>query len=295
MAPLTGRLTRSSYEVGAGVLASVLVGVLVAAGLALAAIALLAGAVGLFLLTRPKWALWGFLIFLPFFVYPVSVGKLSLFLGLPAALAVSVALVAATEGRPRGVVKLPTISFSVLAVAAIASALLSSDPPHALSRVLYLISFGVFAASVAYARSSGVIRDRDVLAPLLIGSTAAAVALVAQFAVQFAIGTTSVQNQLISLYPVFGGSTSGSPIGQNWVVPSFGLLRAIFPFMTAPGAGQYMMVAFVAAVLTFHFDIGNLNRRWVRWSTSGKAAFSGWALACTKLCRPARLSTTPTT
>jgi O-antigen ligase len=260
---LTRRLNRSSYEIGAGVLASGLLGVLVGAVSPLAALALLALAGALFLLTRPRWALWGFLIFLPFFFYPVTVGNLSLFLGLPAALAVSLTLVAGTDSRFRGVISLPTISFSVLAIAAIASALLSSDPPRALSRVLYLISFGIFAGSVAYARSAGVIRDRDVLAPSLIGATAAGVALTAQFAVQFALGTATVQSQLLSWYPLFGGSGSGTTVGQNWVVPSFDLLRAVFPFMTAPGAGQYMMVAFVTGVLALHFDLGNLNRRWL--------------------------------
>lgn len=249
-------------------LAAGLLGLLVGAGLPLEAVGLLAAGGALFLLTRPRWALWGFLGFLPFFMYPVSFGHLSLFLGLPAALAVSVVLLAATEGRSRDAIKLPTIAFSVLAIAAIASALLSTNPPHALSRVLYLVSFGIFAASVAYARSAEVIRDRDILAPLLLGATGAAIALVAQFAIQFAVGTTTVQNQLLSLYPVFGGSggDGATTIGQNWVVPSFHLLRAIFPFMTAPGAGQYMMAAFVTAVLALHFEIGDLNRRWLRWS-----------------------------
>jgi O-antigen ligase len=248
------------------VLAAGLLGVLVGAGLPLAAVALLAAAGALFLLTRPRWALWGFLSFLPFFMYPLSVGHLSLFLGLPAALAVSVVLVAGTEGRSRGAIKLPTITFSVLAIAALASALLSSDPPHALSRVLYLISFGIFAGSVGYARSAGVIRDRDVLAPLLLGATAGAVALIAQFVLQFAVGTSTVHSQLLSWYPLFGGSGAGASAGSNWIVPSFGLLRAIFPFMTSPSAGQYMMVAFVTSVLVLHTGIGDLDRRWVRWS-----------------------------
>jgi O-antigen ligase len=210
--------------------------------------------------------LWGFLIFLPFFMYPVTIGQLSLFLGLPAALAVSLVLVAATEGRSRGSVSLPTIAFSVLVLAAIASALFSSDPTHALSRVVYLISFGILAASVAYARSAGVIRDRDVLAPLLLGATAVGIVLVAQFVIQFAVGTTTVDNQLHSWYPIFGGSSTAASAGQNWIVPDFNLVRAVFPFMTSPGAGQYMMVAFVTGFLTLHFDIGNLNRRWVWWS-----------------------------
>ncbi len=247
-------------------LASAALGVLVGAGLALVAVGLLAAAGALLLLTRPRWALWGFLGFLPFFVYPVSFGHLSLFVGLPAALAVSVVLAAAAEGRSRGPIRLPVVTFSLLAILALASALLSSDPLHALSRVLYLVSFGVLAGSVAYARSAGVIRDRDVLAPLLIGATAGAVALIAQFALQFAFGTSTVQSQLLSLYPVFGGSGGETAVGQNWVVPSFHLLRAIFPFMTAPSAGQYMMVAFVTAVLAQHFEIGDLDRRWLRWS-----------------------------
>lgn len=249
-----------------GVLASGALGALVGAGSPLAAVALLAAAGALFLLSRPTWALWGFLIFLPFFMYPVTIGQLSLFLGLPAALAVSLVLVAGTDGRSRGSVKLPTITFSVLALAAVASALVSSDPSHALSRVLYLISFGAFAASVAYARSAGAIRDRDVLAPLLLGATAAGIALIAQFAIQFAVGTSAVESQLLSWYPVFGGSSAGISAGSNWIVPSFDLMRGVFPFMTSPGAGQYMMVALVTAVLALHSGIGNLNRRWVSWS-----------------------------
>ena len=244
---------------------SAAIGLLAGAGLPLEASAFLATAGALFLLTKPRWALWGFLGFLPFFFYPVSVGQLSLFLGLPAALAVSFVLVAGTDGRSRGVIKLPGISFSVLAIAAVSSALLSSDPPHALSRVLYLLSFGVFAWSIACARSARVISDRDVLAPLLLGASAAGLALLAQFTFQFVVGTATVHDQLISLYPVFGGSSAGAEVGQNWVVPSFDLLRAIFPFMTAPGAGQYMMVAFVTAVLALHYDIGDLDRRWLRW------------------------------
>lgn len=243
-----------------------LVGLLVGAGLPLAAVGLLAAGGALFLLTRPRWALWAFLSLLPFLIYPFTVGKLSLFLGLPAALAVSVVLVAATEGRPRGAIKLPAIAFFFLVIAAIASALLSSDPPHALSRVLYLISFGIFAGSIAYARAGGIIRDRDVLAPLLIGATAGAVALTAQFVIQFAVGTPTVHSQLLSWYPLFGGSGAGASAGSNWIVPSFGLLRAVFPFMAAPSAGQYMMVAFVTSVLVLHTGIGDLDRRWVRWS-----------------------------
>jgi O-antigen ligase len=262
----TTRVTRSSYEIGAGVLVSCLFGALVGAGLFLPAIALLATAGFLFLLSRPRWAIWGFLILLPFFTYPVTIGQLSLFLGLPAALAVSLVLVTATENLPRGPVKLPTIAFSVLVVAAIASALLSSDPPHALSRVVYLISFGIFAGSVAYARSAGVIRDRDVLAPLLIGATVAGIALIVQFVIQFGVGTSAVEHQLLSWDGLFGGSSSEVSAGENWIVQPFGLVRAVFPFMTSPSAGQYMMVAFVAGVLTLHTGIGELSRRWLRWS-----------------------------
>jgi O-antigen ligase len=258
--------SRQKYEIGAAVLMSGALGALVGAGLLLGVIALFAIAGALLLLSRPKWALWGFLIFLPFFIYPVTIGQLSLFLGLPAALAVSLVLVVATDGRSRGFVKLPAISFSVLVIAAAASALLSSEPPHALSRVAYLVSFGIFAGSVAYARSAGVIRDRDVLAPLLLGATAAAVALIGQFIVQFAVGTVAVENQLFSWYALFGGSSSGMSVGQNWLVPSFNLVRGVFPFMTSPGAGQYMMVGFVTSVLALHSGIDNLNRRWVRWA-----------------------------
>jgi O-antigen ligase len=262
----TTLFNRSSYEIGAGVLVSCVFGALIGVGLYLAAIALLATAGFLFLLSKPRWALWGFLILLPFFMYPVTIGQLSLFLGLPAAFAVSLVLLFSGEGLPRRSVKLPTISFSVLVVAAMASALLSSDPPHALSRVVYLISFGVFAGSVAYACSAGVIRDRDVLAPLLIGASLAGIALIVQFVFQFAVGTTAVEDQLLSWYPLFGGSSSLAAAGENWIVQPFELVRAIFPFMTSPSAGQYMMVAFVTGVLALHSGIGNLSRRWVRWS-----------------------------
>lgn len=258
--------SRPWVEIGAGALSAGALGLLVGAGLPAAAIALLAMAAGLLLLSRPRWALWGFLILLPFFIYPVTIGQLSLFIGLPAALAVSFVLFSAAEGRSGGSVRLPTISFSVLLLAALASALLSSEPTHALSRVLYLFSFGLLAGSIAYARSVGVIRDRDVLAPLLLGATASGVALIAQFVIQFAVGTSSVHSQLLSWYPLFGGSGAGESAGQNWIVPSLDLLRAIFPFMAAPSAGQYMMVALVTAVLALHSGIGDLKRRWLRWS-----------------------------
>lgn len=259
------------YEIAAAVAAAGFLGVLVSSGFLIIGVALLLLAAALFILSKPRLALWGFLILLPFFMYPATIGGLSLFVGLPAALALSVVLLAATGGRLRGSIKLPAISFSVLLIAATASALFSSDPPHALSRVIYLASFGILAGSVAYARSAEVIRDRDVLAPLLLGATLAGIVLIIQFIIQFAVGTAAVENQLLSWYPLFGGASSVSR-GDNWIVPSFNLVRAVFPFMTAPSAGQYMMVGFVTAILALHSGIGNLTRRWLYCS--------GLILAC---------------
>ena len=53
------------------------------------------------------------------------------------------------------------------------------------------------------------------LAPLLIGATAAAIALIAQFTIQFAVGTTAVEDQLRSWYPVYGGSSAATVGGTE--------------------------------------------------------------------------------
>lgn len=258
---------RGVLELGGALLASLVTGILVALGQPQIALGLLVLGLAVFVLSRPRWALWGFLGCLPFFLYPVAVGQLSLFLGLPAALAVSLVLVASNVRGDRGPVVLPKITFSVLATVAVASALLSTDPSHAITRVLYLITFGLLAGAIAYARSTGTIRERDVLIPLLISGAAVGLVVIAQFVIQFAIGKTAVENHLVSWYPIFGGSSAeGTKVGENWIVPNFNLIRGVFPFMTAPGAGQYLMVSFLTALLVLHTGIGNLDRRRVRWA-----------------------------
>jgi O-antigen ligase len=257
-------MRRVSSETVAAVTLAVVAGLLVSIGLFMVAIALLVLAGAAVLLTRPVRALWAFLILLPFFMYPVNIGGFSIFIGLPAALAVSVVLAGSVHERTRGLVKLPVVSFSILAVLAACSALASSDSLQSISRVVYLVSFGIFAASVAYARSAELITPRDVVAPLLIGATFAGGALIAQFVIQFAVGTTTVYDQLESLFALFGGSRAANTSIKNWIVPQFGLVRAIFPFMAAPSAGQYMMVALVTGLLALRGGIADLDRRKMR-------------------------------
>jgi O-antigen ligase len=267
-APKQGMSTRrrQTVEIGGALLASLVIGILVAFGQPQLALALLVLGGAVFVFSRPRWALWGFLLCLPFFLYPVAVGQLSLFIGLPAALAVSLVLVSTNIRVRRGPVVLPTVSFAILATIAVASALLSTDPSHAGTRILYLITFGLLAGAIAYARSNGTIRERDVIIPLLISGAAVGLVVLIQFVIQFGIGKTTVYNHLVSLYPIFGGtSAEGAKVGENWVVPNFNLVRGVFPFMTAPGAGQYMMVSFVTALLVFNTGFANLDRKKVRW------------------------------
>lgn len=261
-------IRHTSREIVLPATIAVLSGVLIAEGYTIVLAGLIIAVTGgAFLLLRPVQGLWLFFIGLPFFIYPAGIGSFSIFIGLPAALALSLGLFAASSARYPKPLRLPVIPFLLLISLAFLSAIASSNPLQATSRVVYLLSFGLFGGGIAYARTAGLIQIRDVIVPFLMGAILAAAALIGQFALQFAIGTGALNRELLSIYGLFGGSRATTATqGVNWTVPQFGLLRSIFPFMAPPSAGQYMMIAVVTAIAVKRYMPDMANNRWSRWT-----------------------------
>jgi O-antigen ligase len=196
----------------------------------------------------PVAALRVFLILLPFGLYLPGVGGVQLFLWLPFALAISLALLVQTYDRDVPAWQPPAWAYLALLVICTLSALASGSPFAALSRVIYLMTFGVLALSVGRAVAGGLVSQVHVLVSFVLGAALAAAAVLAQFALQFAIGTTPTLQQLSAVFPLFGGDRAAATSLTNWYVPDLGIVRGIFPFMAAPSAGQYLMIAVVSAV-----------------------------------------------
>jgi O-antigen ligase len=115
--------------------------------------------------------------------------------------------------------------------------------------VLYLMIFGLFAAALGSAMSAGRLSDHTVAQAVVAAAAAAAVALIVQVLAQFSVGATAVTNWLIGELPLFAGAHAASELSQlNWTVGGLNVVRGIFPFMDAPGAGQFMMLGLLAAV-----------------------------------------------
>jgi O-antigen ligase len=193
------------------------------------------------------------LVALPFMVYPVEVGGFSLFLGVPlfglAALALTVRHRSSLD-RLRGL--LPVGAFAVLAVAAVLAAALSTDLDTAFSRVLYLLLFGWVAGALALAIVAGALRPESVARAIVWGGALAAVAVCLQFGAQFLSSRQDVIDWMQGVYPLFGSHRAAeiNLSSSNWVLFGYGprLLRGVFPFMSPASAGQYLMLALLAAV-----------------------------------------------
>lgn len=189
------------------------------------------------------------LVVLPFLPYSASVGQFSLFIGLPAAMLVSLVLLMryANSGL-RLDRRLPRRSMVVLVAIGLGTAIVASDPTTAASRMLYVAVFAVLAWGVGAALlSSGIRRDALVRA-VVFGAAIAAIALIGQAVYGIAAGRGPVTDWLRSIYPTFAGERAATFSGRNFYVETVGFVRAVFPFMSAPSAGQYMMLALVAAV-----------------------------------------------
>jgi O-antigen ligase len=215
------------------------------------AVALAGAAFAAWTVSRPQHAALGVLAVLPFMVYPAGVGGLSVFVGLPAVVLVSLALLLSQHGsRERLRWRLSIGAFGVLLLAASAAAAHSTSLSTAGSRVLYLVVFALFGWALAAAITSGSLTTRAVAQAIVAGAALAAVALIVQVVAQFASGQQSVLNWLAGELRLFAGQRTAqiATPTENWVVGSLNIVRGVFPFMAAPSAGQYMMLGLVSAV-----------------------------------------------
>lgn len=219
-------------------------GTLVALGVATAAFVV-------WTLVRPEHAALGIIAVIPFMVYPVTVGGLSVFAAVPLVAIVAIALLFAQQRsaeRLRWRLSIP--AFAALVVIAGVATLHSSSVSTAGSRIVYLALFGLFAWALAASITGRRLTTRAVAIAIVVGATAGALALVIQVVAQFVAGQHEVTNWLIGEAHLFAGQKAGdiAQQSQNWHVDTLNIVRGIFPFMSAPSAGQYMMLGLVAAV-----------------------------------------------
>jgi O-antigen ligase len=198
---------------------------------------------------NPDRAALALIVALPFFVYPLTVGGLSLFLAVPTFGLVSIVLLSRQRGSwhvLRG--DLPMVAFGVLFALALGAALLSTDPKLSLSRVAYLALFCLFAFSLATSLAAGRLSREAVGRALLISGALAAAAIVVQFVAQFGVGKDAVLDWLFGVESLFGGERAAEVRKSNWMIDDLDVVRGVFPFMTAPSAGQFLMFAAIAGV-----------------------------------------------
>jgi len=241
---------RNNAGLLAGAGAAVASGALIAHGSSKLVFVLAALAFVLWAIASPEDGALALLVIAPFSIYPVTVGGFSVFAIAPLVGVTSIILLLRHRGtlaRLHG--RLPMTAGALLIAVATVTAALSTQPTTAFSRVLYLLIFGLFAAAVASAMSAGQLSDHSVAQAIVVAAAAAAVALIVQVLVQFSVGATAVTNWLIGELPRFAGAhTAGELTQLNWTVGGLNIVRGIFPFMDAPGAGQFMMLGLLAAV-----------------------------------------------
>ena len=248
--PRFGGGANGSWVIPAGIALAAVAGLVAGGGELRLAIAVVAIPAFLLIATAlPERTTLGLIVLLPFFIYPASAGGFSLFLAVPTFGFVSIILLM-RDRPPLGALRrdLPVIAFAVLLAAATAAALLSADTSRALSRVVYLVLFGLFAFALAATLSSGRLSRESVAKAMLVSGGLAAAALAIQFAAQYVSSMGSVQDWLFDVESLFAGERAAEVQKSNWVVADLDVLRAVFPFMSPATAGQYMMFALIAGV-----------------------------------------------
>lgn len=246
-APVGRNLAPARWSGFLGIGLAALAGLLVAAELPLLALALVVGAAfAIAVLSSPERVALVLVCLTPFMVYPASVGSFSIFLAVPLFGFTSLVLLLRQRGASAEVARaLPAKMFALLLAIAIGTSAASAEPTVALSRTAYLLLFGFFAWALATALVSRRI-SRDTLVRVVVVSGAlAAFAVILQFVAQFGSGRSTVIEWMRDVLPLFAGERAGS---RNWVLQDPEVLRGIFPFMTPPSAGQYLMLTLVAGV-----------------------------------------------
>lgn len=217
----------------------------------LAVLVVVAPAFLLIATAAPERTALGLIALLPFMFYPATVGGFSVFIAVPAFGFVALVILVRERvrlHRLKGV--LPSAAFALLGAIAIATAALSSDPATAFSRVVYIVLFGMFAGALALLMHSGRLTRESVVKAIVIAGALAATAVIVQFSAQFVLGKQSVIDWLQNVYPLFGGDRAAgiNVFTSNWKLQGPDLLRGIFPFMTPPSAGQFLMLSMIAGV-----------------------------------------------
>jgi O-antigen ligase len=244
--------SQTAWIVVLGVALAATAGVLAGNGsVSLAVVAVAAPAFLLIAVAAPDRTALALITVLPFLFYPAVVGGYSIFLAVPLFGFVSVVILLRERAklhRLRGL--LPQTTFAILAAIAILAATLSENQATAFSRVTYLVLFGVVAAALALSIRSGTLTREAIAKAIVYAGALAATALTIQFTAQYLTDRASVIEWLQGVYPAFGGEKGAIINGftSNWQIPSPDVLRGLFPFMTPPSAGQFLMLAFVAAM-----------------------------------------------
>ena len=188
------------------------------------------------------------LIVLPFLFYPADVHGHSIFLGLPFALAIAAALLWQSRRWLLGSARTPLlIVFGFLLALATLAALLSTDVATALSRDLYLFTFGAFALGIGASLAQRRLTSEQLAWAVVAGGVLGAAAILLQFGAQYAFGKNETFDWLRDVQSAFAGKRAAQISTTNWIIEGNGTLRGIFPFMSPPSAGQYMMLSLLPA------------------------------------------------
>ncbi len=196
----------------------------------------------------PERTALGLIVALPFMFYPATVGGFSLFLAIPTFGFTGLMLMTRQRSSLHGMRGVfPVATFAVVVAIGIYTSAASVDLATSFSRLLYLFLFGWFAWSLGTALFAGRLSREQVARAVVWSGAIAALAVLIQFLVQFGEGKESVIDWLRSVQATFAGERAANISTINWVVNDFGLLRGIFPFMSPPMAGQYLMLCLVSA------------------------------------------------
>jgi hypothetical protein len=230
--------------IASAVFVSLLVGAVASFGLWQIGLALVViVAFPLIAFAAPERCALALLAVLPFLIAPLKIGDFALFLGMPAAFLIGISLLLRSYGA--GNWRMPRVLgpvFVLLLVVMIISTVLSNDPMRGASRIANVTIFATFAWGLGTAIASKRITVQQVALAFVFGATLAGVALTAQGLAQFVVGQGRVLNFLRDVKPLLDGRQGG---GLNWQSKDPDMLRAIFPFMTPPSAGQYMAAGLV--------------------------------------------------
>jgi hypothetical protein len=204
---------------------------------------------GLAVLAAPGRAALAVMVLTPWFVYPATAGRFSIFLAVPVAGAVALLLALSQRERlPQLWRALPTRAYAGFVAVAVVTAVASHDRATGLSRVVYLVLFGAFAWGLATAMVSGRLSRRSVVRAVVLSGAIAGAAVTIQMLYGLSAGRPAVTQWLNSVYPLFGGQRAAGFVTRNWYVSNLGVVRGVFPFMAVPSAGQYLMLCLIPAV-----------------------------------------------